>query len=159
MRNNSKTFVHDGWQVVMLLKDGAVKDRYLWGAKQDELLTCNDEWMLGDHLNTVRDSISRDGSVVKHLEYNAFGELLSPESSADASHAPQDYAFLYTGKMFDSATGLQWNINRWYDAKVGRWISEDPIGFEGKDTNLARYVGNRYSVSPRQERTEVSRKV
>jgi uncharacterized protein RhaS with RHS repeats len=37
---------------------------------------------------------------------------------------------------------LQWNINRWYDANVGRWISEDPIGFEAGDGNLYRYVGN-----------------
>ena len=37
---------------------------------------------------------------------------------------------------------MQWNINRWYDANVGRWISEDPIGFQAKDANLARYVGN-----------------
>jgi RHS repeat-associated protein len=44
--------------------------------------------------------------------------------------------------MTDIVTDLQWNINRWYDAKVGRWISEDPIGFEAKDTNLIRYIGN-----------------
>jgi hypothetical protein len=34
-------------------------------------------------------------------------------------------------------------VNRWYDAAVGRWISEDPIGFAGGDANLSRYVGNR----------------
>jgi hypothetical protein len=38
---------------------------------------------------------------------------------------------------------LQWNINRWYDAKVGRWCSEYPIGFEGKDENLTRYIRNK----------------
>ena len=37
---------------------------------------------------------------------------------------------------------LQNNINRWYDATVGRWLSADPIGFEGNDTNLYRYVKN-----------------
>jgi hypothetical protein len=37
---------------------------------------------------------------------------------------------------------LQWNINRWYDSNVGRWLSEDAIGFESKDTNLLRYVHN-----------------
>jgi uncharacterized protein RhaS with RHS repeats len=29
-----------------------------------------------------------------------------------------------------------------YDPTVGRWLSEDPIGFEGEDPNLYRYVGN-----------------
>jgi hypothetical protein len=31
---------------------------------------------------------------------------------------------------------------RYYDPGVGRFISEDPIGFDGGDTNLYRYVGN-----------------
>ncbi len=132
--NDADIFVHDGWQIVMSLKNGQVQDRYLWGAKQDELLACNDEWMLGDHLNTVRDVVKSDGSVVKHLEYNAFGELQGEPGD--------EVAFLYTGKLFDTKTGLQWNINRWYDPKVGRWISEDPIGFRGGSRNIFSYVTN-----------------
>ncbi len=31
---------------------------------------------------------------------------------------------------------------RWYDPDVGRWLSEDPIGFDAGDANLYRYVGN-----------------
>jgi hypothetical protein len=30
-----------------------------------------------------------------------------------------------------------------YDPKIGKWLSADPIGFEGEDANLYRYVGNR----------------
>ena len=41
---------------------------------------------------------------------------------------------------------MQWNINRWYDPKVGRWISEDPIGFEAKDANLFRYTLNQPTI-------------
>jgi uncharacterized protein RhaS with RHS repeats len=37
---------------------------------------------------------------------------------------------------------LQNNLNRWYDPSIGRWLSEDPIGFAGGDANLYRYVGN-----------------
>jgi hypothetical protein len=29
-----------------------------------------------------------------------------------------------------------------YDPKIGKWISAGPIGFEGEDANLYRYVGN-----------------
>jgi hypothetical protein len=36
----------------------------------------------------------------------------------------------------DEETRLQNNWNRWYDSRVGRWISEDPIGFWGTDVNL-----------------------
>jgi RHS repeat-associated protein len=44
--------------------------------------------------------------------------------------------------MFDDVTNLQWNINRWYDPKVGRWISEAPVGFQRIEVNLATYTQN-----------------
>jgi hypothetical protein len=37
---------------------------------------------------------------------------------------------------------LQYSRARFYDAKLGRFISEDPIGFRGGDVNLFGYVGN-----------------
>ncbi len=52
------------------------------------------------------------------------------------------HQFGFTGRMFDTATGLQNNLNRRYDPAAGRWISEDPFGFAGGDSNLYRYVGN-----------------
>ncbi|MBI5206022.1 MAG: RHS repeat-associated core domain-containing protein [Nitrospirae bacterium] len=38
--------------------------------------------------------------------------------------------------------GFYYMKARYYDPKVGRFISEDPIGFEGGDVNLMAYVGN-----------------
>ncbi len=32
---------------------------------------------------------------------------------------------------------------RYYDPKTGRWISQDPLGFDAGDSNLYRYVENR----------------
>jgi len=32
--------------------------------------------------------------------------------------------------------------HRFYDAAVGRFLSQDPLGFAGGDSNLYRYVGN-----------------
>ena len=48
----------------------------------------------------------------------------------------------FIGRPFDSDTQLQNSLHRWYDATVGRWISEDPIGFNVGDGNLYRYVFN-----------------
>ena len=39
-------------------------------------------------------------------------------------------------------TGLHYYRARWYDANLGRFISEDPIGFAGGDINLFGYVWN-----------------
>jgi RHS repeat-associated protein len=48
----------------------------------------------------------------------------------------------YTGREFDADLGLQYSRARFYDAKLGRFISENPIGFVGKDINLYGYVWN-----------------
>jgi RHS repeat-associated protein len=75
--------------------------------------------------------------VAVHRSYDSFGKVTSevnPESV--------DVVFGFTGRAYDEATGLQNNLNRWYDANVGRWISEDPVGFAVEDANVYRYVGN-----------------
>jgi len=93
-------------------------------------------WALTDQLGTVRDLVDSTGTVVNHITYDSFGNVTSETDAAI------DELFGYTGKALDESTGLQNNFNRWYDAAVGRWISEDPISFNGGDANLFRYVGN-----------------
>jgi RHS repeat-associated protein len=60
----------------------------------------------------------------------------------DESDPDVDLLFSYTGRLLDESTGLQSNWRRWYDPAIGRWLSEDPIGFTAGDANLNRYVGN-----------------
>ncbi|MEQ1747966.1 MAG: RHS repeat-associated core domain-containing protein [Prosthecobacter sp.] len=47
----------------------------------------------------------------------------------------------YTGHLWHEGSGLNLALYRAYDAELGRWISEDPIGEEG-GLNLYGYVGN-----------------
>ena len=44
-----------------------------------------------------------------------------------------------TARLKDLATGLRFNRSRWYEPTVGRFLSEDPTGFEGGAPNLYRY--------------------
>jgi RHS repeat-associated protein len=73
--------------------------------------------------------------VVSHRVYDAFGTLRSETAAGD-------FLFGFTGRPLDPATGFQNNLNRWYDAEIGQWVTEDPIGFAGGDANVRRYVGN-----------------
>jgi RHS repeat-associated protein len=52
------------------------------------------------------------------------------------------FRFGFTGRELDSETGNYYYNSRYYDPQVGRFISEDTVGFGGGDTNLYRYVGN-----------------
>jgi len=93
-------------------------------------------WALTDHQGTVRDLVDGTGTLQNHKTYDSYGNVTSEWVGA------LDTVFRYTGKLWDPGTGLQNNLHRWYDAAVGRWLSEDPIGFNAGDANLYRNVGN-----------------
>ena len=60
-------------------------------------------------------------------------------TQTDASEADR---FMFAGMEYDSTTGLYYDHARYYDAAIGRFVSQDPKGFAAGDTNLYRYVGN-----------------
>ena len=124
----SHRYVWDSQAVDHLLADEGVADA--------ELL-----YALTDHQGSVRDLATYDSqndvtTIANHRVYGAYGNVQSESNSA------VDCLFGYTGRLHDEATGLQNNLNRWYDASTGRWISEDPIGFAAGDANVYRYCGN-----------------
>jgi RHS repeat-associated protein len=123
---------------------GSLTNRYLWGNNPDQQLGRVDYtgsayqtfWPLEDHLNSVRDVINNSGVVKDAIQYDGFGKVTA---ETDPSYRGW-YAF--TGKEFDQNTDLQYNHARYYDARTGRWISQDPLGFDAGDSNLYRYVTN-----------------
>jgi RHS repeat-associated protein len=135
-------FIHDGNQIVLQFADNELAQRNFWGSEIDELLAVDnliDEetlWILADHLNSTRKILKNENgqvSTIASIDYDSFGNKV-------AGTNPIKYA--YTGKFFDEITDLQWNLNRWYDPQTGQWMTQDPIGFNGGDVNLYRYVGN-----------------
>ena len=50
-------------------------------------------------------------------------------------------AFMYTGKMYDSATGLYYLMARYYDSTIGRFVTEDSYGGDENDPmTMNRYI-------------------
>jgi len=78
---------------------------------------------------------------VDEIDYDAFGNIVSETSPANRG------LYAYTGREFDVETQLQFNRARYYDATTGRWISQDPLGFDAGDSNLYRYVNNMPTVA------------
>lgn len=119
-----------------------VTDRFLMGPGIDN--TIADEkagtinWTITDIRGSVQQVLNSTGKSVTSKDYSTFG------TKTDTGHASvTDTVFAYTGREYDPDLGLQYNRNRWYDPSTQRFMSADPLGFAGGDTNLYRYVGNR----------------
>ena len=54
---------------------------------------------------------------------------------------PIEQPFRFQGQQFDQETGLHYNRHRYYDPIVGRFASQDPIGFWGGN-NFYTYASN-----------------
>jgi len=93
-------------------------------------------WHLSDQQGTVRDLINNAGVVVDHVRVDAFGVIVS------RSNANIYQRHFFIGREWDSASQLYYMHARYYDALLGRFISQDPIGLGGGDTNVYRYSAN-----------------
>jgi RHS repeat-associated protein len=114
--------------------------RYLHGPETDQVLAeeANGQtrWLLADHQGTIRQIVDGSGILLNQISYDSFGNI------TNQSNASVTFRFGYTGREFDSETGQYYYRSRYYDPKVGRFISEDGLGFGAGDTNLSRYVFN-----------------
>jgi RHS repeat-associated protein len=141
-------YVYDGTAAILQF-DGAsnLTHRYLGGPTEiqpilaDEAVTSLTSagtllWPLTDNLGTVRDLVSDNGSVQNHIKYDSFGRVTSESTAA------VDFLFGFAAGIRDEETGLQYHRARYYDPLTGRWTAEDPIGFNGQDPNLQRYLTN-----------------
>jgi RHS repeat-associated protein len=138
----AQRFVYDGEDVVLVFDDtGSLTNRYLHGPAVDQILADEDAlgevlWPLADNLGTVRDLVDNDGDVVNHLTYNSFGAITSQTAPS------LEPLYTYTGREWDADVELYFYRARWYDPILGQFISQDPIGFLGGDSNVRRYVAN-----------------
>jgi RHS repeat-associated protein len=137
----AERYVYDGANIALVFDGAGVQThRYLYSTGVDQILA--DErggsvvWALADNLGTVRDVVDGGGVVLNHVTFDSYGRVIAQTNPA------VDFRYGFTGREQDSETGLDYYRARYYDSNVGRFISEDPIGFNAGDANLYRYVGN-----------------
>lgn len=95
-----------------------------------------------DHLATPRTLIdpTRDVAVWR---WDSKGEIFgstSPEQNPDNDGTSFVLDMRFPGQRFDSASGLNYNYQRDYEAAQGRYLQSDPIGLGG-GLNTYSYVG------------------
>jgi RHS repeat-associated protein len=123
-------FVYDTDDIVLALKAGGVhSNRYLHGPAVDEVLadenTQNVLWPLRDQFYNIRDLVNHGSSHYNHIDYDAFGKVTYESNPAPAYLA---HAYGFQSRERDQESGLNYHRNRYYNAAIGRWMSEDPIG-------------------------------
>ncbi|RQT68200.1 hypothetical protein DF045_27795, partial [Burkholderia cepacia] len=69
----------------------------------------------------------------------AWGEV--QETAPVSVRAPRSQNLRFQGEYLDRETGLHYNLFRYYDPDVGRFITPDPIGLSG-GLNLYQYARN-----------------
>lgn len=89
-----------------------------------------------DALGSIYQMTDSSENIVKSYDYSAFGQIISESGSL-----PFENVFTYTGREYDSDSGLYYYRARYYDAEIGRFLSRDQIGLAG-GINLYVYAGN-----------------
>jgi len=99
--------------------------------KNEQLATVN--YYHYDGLGTVRQLTDATEAVVASYTYDAFGNVIASTGTSENTYG-------FTGEQqFGEADNLVFLRARYYDSRVGRFISRDPIGYMA-GTNLYVYV-------------------
>ncbi|RRV51719.1 hypothetical protein EGJ15_26700 [Pseudomonas sp. p99-361] len=88
-----------------------------------------------DQIGTPQELTDSEGKIVWKATYQSWGTV----EHLAVSEIEQNLRF--QGQYFDVETGLHYNIFRYYDPEIGRFITLDPIGIRG-GYNLFRYNVN-----------------
>ncbi|MFZ0641082.1 MAG: IPT/TIG domain-containing protein [Candidatus Acidiferrales bacterium] len=138
--NATSIFVYDGNNLVETVNSsGGVVARYAQGQTIDEPLAMQRgstvDYYEQDGLGSVTSLTAANGSVAQTYTYDSFGNTTNSTGSLTNF-------FRYTGREFDTETGLYFLRGRYFDPQTGRFLSEDPMEFAAGDVNLYRYVYN-----------------
>ncbi|EFM8968161.1 hypothetical protein HGL71_002374 [Escherichia coli] len=77
-----------------------------------------------------------DGKIVWETGYQVWGNTIQ-----EKDHGGVEQNLRYQGQYLDRETGLHYNLHRYYDPDVGRFMVTDPIGLAG-GINLYAYAPN-----------------
>jgi len=135
-------YLYDGDHIIAEYDaTGALVHKYIYGPGVDQPICMIDVadanatyYYHFDGLGSVIALTDGSGDAVQLYEYSIFGEV----SASDPNHPNR---FLFTGREFDSETGLYYYRARYYNPYIGRFLQTDPVGYAA-GINLYRYCGN-----------------
>ncbi len=116
-------------------------DRWVSSIKTLQIEIIEEEYFyyVKDHLGSIKMTLDEDGIVVGHDDYYPFG-MVMPGRSMNNSNPNSIYKF--TGKERDEETHYDYFGDRYYDSRIGRWLSVDPLADKYAGWSPYNYVMN-----------------
>jgi RHS repeat-associated protein len=118
----TRTYVYDGQDVLEERLSSGGTIRYVHGQAIDQHLAQVEggvaSYYLADYLGSMVQMTDAAAAVTLTRQYDAWG---------NPSQGTTTPGYAFTGREWDSETGLYDYRARYYDPKVGRFISEDPL--------------------------------
>ena len=132
-------YLYDGYNILAEYDDsGNQKARYTHNLAIDDPLAMERGGQVyyyhKDALGSITALTDVNGQVAQTYEYDSFGSITNQVGNVENPYT-------YTGREYDPETGLYYLRARYYDARAGRFINEDPIGLEG-GINIFAYAEN-----------------
>ena len=115
-----------------------VTHKYIYGKGLLAIVTSSARYCY--HFNGTGSTVALtdvNQNVVNSYADDPFGQILGQQETI-----PQPFKCVGQYGVMAEPNGLYYMRARYYDPTVGRFISEDPLGFGGGDVNLFSYVHN-----------------
>ena len=151
-------YVRDGENVLIETDAGLITNAHytdfpgVWGGLASERRGAVSSFYGFDQQSNVRILASINGNVTDEYLYKAFGEELAVSGNTVNSLRFGGQV----GYWRDEADRLDVR-RRVLRVDQGRWMSRDPLGFDGGDWSVYRYVGNEPSIGLVRVDTDVLR--
>jgi len=107
----------------------------MFGRIQRDGLSASRYYYLKDHLGTIRMTLNETGGISSSADFYPFGMEMDVRS---LNNGLTDNRYKFTGKERDVETNYDYFGARYYDARIGRWLSRDPLA--EKYPSLSPYV-------------------
>jgi RHS repeat-associated protein len=147
--NGSTTYYYyDGEKPIMECNAaGGILANNVYGLSIDEIIVryqgSNTYYFYQDHEGSVTHVLDQNGTLVEQYRYDAFGAATIRNGGGTQLGASAiGNRFMFTGREYNGTFGFYEYRARAYHPTLGRFMSEDPKGFDAGDYNLFRYCGN-----------------
>ncbi len=147
-------YIYDGDQVIAEYNgSGTLLRKFIYGTGIDEPLVMEtggtQYYYHFDALGSVTALTDSDGALVETYRYDVYGKPCIMDASDpfaieccfSACSTTVGNPYLFTGRRFDSESGLYYYRARHYSPELGRFLQADPIEYFDS-MNLYQYVSN-----------------